>query len=137
MVSGDAKKNLWPRNTIFCIFLCRCCCNVKLPSYTFYGGNVVCARKNFVACVPVRFFSLPFIFTLLFARSSYFHSDGISCCSSKEIRLLFFPFLISLLALCRSSVLVELPQLSPTFSGSLSFSFSTFQICGHDNNLLI
>ena len=25
------------------------------------------------------------------------------------------------------------PSLSPTFSGSLSFSFSTFQICGHDN----
>ena len=28
--------------------------------------------KNFVACVPARFFSLPLIFALLSARSSYF-----------------------------------------------------------------
>ena len=32
--------------------------NVKIPSYTsyMYVGNVVCAHKSFVACVPVRFF---------------------------------------------------------------------------------
>ena len=29
--------------------------NVKLSSYTFYGGNVVCSHKKIAACVPIRF----------------------------------------------------------------------------------
>ena len=29
--------------------------NVKLPSYTSFVGNVVCAHQSFVACVPVQF----------------------------------------------------------------------------------
>ena len=51
--------------------------------------------KNFVACVPARFSSLPLIFTLLSARSSNFHSSGMSCCSSKDIRLFCFFFYLS------------------------------------------
>ena len=41
--------------------------SVKLSSYTFYGKQVsYVLTKDFVACVPVRFFfSLPLIFTLL------------------------------------------------------------------------
>ena len=38
---------------------------MKLPSYTFYGENVVVLTKNFAACFAVCFFSLPFIFTSL------------------------------------------------------------------------
>ena len=91
----------------------------------------MCSQKNFVACVPVRFFSLPLIFTLLFAHSSYFHSDGISCCSYKKIRLLCFSSLFWLSVGLQFSL--SSPSLSPTFLRSLSFSFSTFQICGHDN----
>ena len=49
--------------------------------------------KNFVACVPVRFFfSLPLIFILL-ALLSHFFTAGVkfSCrCSSNEVRLLCF-----------------------------------------------
>ena len=37
--------------------------NVKHSSYTFYGKKV--SYQRFVACVPVRFFSLPLVFTLL------------------------------------------------------------------------
>ena len=37
---------------------------MRLPSYTFYGENDVVHTKNFVACVPVGFFSLPLIFDL-------------------------------------------------------------------------
>ena len=57
--------------------------------------------KKFVACVPVRFSSLPLSFTLL-AASIYFLTAGtkFSCCSSSEIRLLCFLSLA--LALCRS-----------------------------------
>ena len=47
--------------------------NVKLPSYTSFVGDVVCAHQSFVACVPVRFcFSLPLILTLLMASISHF-----------------------------------------------------------------
>ena len=41
----------------------------KLPSYTFYGGNVV--------CVPVHFFSLPLIFTLVAASIFHFLTSAI------------------------------------------------------------
>ena len=41
----------------------------KLPSYTFYGGNVV--------CFPVHFFSLPLIFTLVTASISHFRTAAI------------------------------------------------------------
>ena len=81
--------------------------------YTFYGGNVVCARRiyiyiyMYVACVSVRFFwlSIPLIFTLLAARISHFLTGAIkfSGFSSKENRpplfislsLLFFLDLLS------------------------------------------
>ena len=43
--------------------------NMKLPSYTFYGGNVV--------CVPVSFlFSLPLVFTSCVCLSNHLHMDG-------------------------------------------------------------
>ena len=41
----------------------------KLPGYKFYGGNVV--------CVPVPFFSLPLIFTLVAASISNFLTFAI------------------------------------------------------------
>ena len=43
--------------------------NVKLPSYTFYGGNVV--------YVPVSFlFSLMLVFTICVCLSNHLHMDG-------------------------------------------------------------
>ena len=54
------EQQLCTCSTLFCTFLCRCCCNVKLPSYTFYGENVECARKKFAACVLVRLFFFVF-----------------------------------------------------------------------------
>ena len=68
----------------------------KLPSYMFYGWNVVCAHKRF-CCQFVFLFalicsSLPLIFTLLVASISQFLTavTKISCCSRNEIRLLLF-----------------------------------------------
>ena len=58
--------------------------NVKLLSYTFYGGNVV--------CVPVRFFFKNVIYTFVAASISQFLTAGtkFSIFSSNEIRLLCF-----------------------------------------------
>ena len=81
----------------------------KIPSYTFYGGNVV--RVLVCVCVFLLlllvllllfFFSLPLIFTLVAANISYFLTapSKFSCCSSNKKCLL--SFLSLALALCRS-----------------------------------
>ena len=72
-------------------------------------------------------FSLPLIFTLLAATGRY-----------KIFMLLFQRNSASSFFISRSSSLslffsLSFASLSPTFSFSLSFSFSIFQICGHDN----
>ena len=99
--------------------------NVKLPSYAFYGGNVV--RVFFFRLL---FFFLPLIFTLVAARISHFVTAAtkFSCRSSNNKWLL----------ISRSSSMLlffslSFAGLSPTFSFSLSFSCPIFQICGHDN----
>ena len=71
---------------------------VKLPSYTFYGGNVV--------CVPVHSFSLPLIFTLVAASISHFLTGAIkfSCYSSNKIGLLCFLSLALALSLLSTSM---------------------------------
>ena len=68
----------------------------KLPSYTFYGGNVV-----LVSC-SLFFFSLPLIFTLVATSISQFLTAAAKflCCSSNKKSLL--SFLSLALAFCRS-----------------------------------
>ena len=57
-VAQEIKRTL-TCSTLFCTFLCRCCRNVKLPSYTFYGENVVCVpKKILLLCSCSLFFSL-------------------------------------------------------------------------------
>ena len=54
-------------HTFFFTFLCRCGCNVKLPSNTFYGENVVCAHKKHLLLV--------FLFAFFFT-AAHFHLAG-------------------------------------------------------------
>ena len=70
---------------------------------------------------------------LLLDLSSAF--DTVDLDISLKDCTLFFQQMASYLPLLLSVALflVEVPGLSPTFSFSLSFSFSIFQICGDDN----
>ena len=63
--------------------------NLKPNSYTFYGGNFVCAHEK---CCCLCSCSSLLIFTLLFASIYRFLSGAIkfSCCSSNELPLLCF-----------------------------------------------
>ena len=81
----------------------------QLPGYTFYGGNVIRVLVHF--CI-----SLSLIFILVAASISQFshRRNEFSCCSLQQ----------------KMSPLFFLPRCG---SFSLSFSFSVFQICGHDN----
>ena len=77
----------------------------KLPSYKFYGGNVV--------CVPVPFFSLPLIFTLVAASNSHFLTAAItfSPYSSNKIGLLcFLSLALALSSLCTSMQTLKLSR---------------------------
>ena len=77
----------------------------KLPSYKFYGGNVV--------CVPVPFFSLPLIFTLVAVSISHFLTAAItfSPYSSNKIGLLcFLSLALALSLLCTSMQTLKLSR---------------------------
>ena len=103
------KKHVCICSTLLGTLPCRCCCNVKLPSYTFYGENVVCARKKILL--------LGFLLAFFHCPSFLPYCPLAVLISFRRYIMLFFQrnsspllsFKISLLALCRSSVLVELP----------------------------
>ena len=98
----------------------------KLFSYTFYGGNVV--------RVPVHFFSQPLIFTLQWWPLAFLILSPLQnfhvVLPTKKCLLRFFISRSKSLSPFFSLSFAGLP---PTFSFSLSFSCSIFQICGHDN----
>ena len=74
-------------------------------------------------------FSLPLIFSWVAASISHFLTAATnSCCSSNKKWLLISRS-------CCPSLFFSLSSagLLPIFSFSLSFPFSIFQICGHDN----
>ena len=131
------KEQLCTCSTLFCTldFLCRCCWNVKLPSYTFYGEIVVCAhQKKFVGLYSCSlFFHCSSFSPGLAASVANFLATATKCsyCSSNEVRLLCF--LISHSSSLSLFFSLSFNSLSPTFSFSLSFPFSIFQICGLDN----
>ena len=99
----------------------------KLLSYTFYGGNVVRVLVHFF------FTDTHFHVALVAASISYFVTAATKfcCCSSnKKMSPLFF---ISCSRPLSPFFSLSFAGLPPTFSFSLSFSCSIFQICGHDN----
>ena len=99
----------------------------KLLSYTFYGGNVA----RFL--VHPFFTAAHFYFALVAACISHFVTAAtkLSCCSSnKKMSHLFF---ISHSRSLSPFFSLSFAGLPPTFSFSRSFSYSIFQICGHDN----
>ena len=146
MLSGEGNAGEWWKTTIgliskksnfaravhfFRTFLCRCFARLQRET----SRNILVTRfmEEMSYVFSFTFFSLPLIFTLhwwphfLFGRRCY------------KIFMLFFPQKISpLFFIFRSRPLspffsFSCAGLPPTFSLSLSFSCSIFQICGHDN----
>ena len=99
--------------------------NVKLQkflSYTFFWRKCrTCRSFTFFHC---RSFS-PCISHVVTAATKF------SCCSFNKKSLLCF-FFISRSKSLSPFLSLSFVGLPPTFSFSLSFSCSTFQICGHD-----
>ena len=105
--------------------------NVNLPetSSTFFGENVVRVLVHVFQFFTAAHFHL----ALVAASISHFVTAAtkFSCCSSnKKMSPLFF---ISRSRSLSPFFSLSFAGLPPTFSFSLSFSCSIFQICGHDN----
>ena len=98
-----------------------------LRRYTLFGGNVAaCSRSLF-------FTAAHFHLGLVAASISHFATatTKFSCCpSNRKMSPLFF---ISRSRSLSPFFSLSFAGLPPTFSFSLSFSCSIFQICGHDN----
>ena len=111
------KKNTFARASLFFVHFFAVVLHAynvnfrKLPSYKFYGENVVPALVHF-------FLSLPLIFTLVTAGISRFFTAAakFSCCSSNKWLLIARSNSLSLF------FSLSFAGLSPSFSFSLSLS---------------
>ena len=101
--------------------------NAKLPE-TFFMEEM-----SYVFSFTFFFTTAHFLLALVAASISHFVTAAtkFSCCSSnKKMSPLFF---ISRSRSLSPFFSLSFAGLPPTFSFSLSFSCSIFQICGHDN----
>ena len=111
---SNQQKQLCTCRTLFCTFL-------KLPE----TSQLHVLWKKCHTCSRSLFFTAAYLHLALVAATKF------SCCSSnKKMSPLFFISRSRPLSPFNSLSFAGLP---PTFSFSLSFSFSIFQICGHDN----
>ena len=126
-----AKTTLHPQHTFFYTFLCRCfALQQRETSRNFLVTRFMQEMSN---VFPFTFFTAAYLhLALVNASISHFTAaTKFSCCSSnKKMSPLFFISPFKFLSLFFSSSFAGLP---PTFSFSLSFSCTIFQICGHDN----
>ena len=120
-------------STLFLFISLHCRCFARLQSETSRNFLVTRLWTNCRTCSCSLIFSLPLIFTLVAASISRFLTTATKfsrCSSNKKCLLCFFISRSCSLLLFFS---LSFAGLSSTFSFSLSFSFSIFQICGHDN----
>ena len=151
MPNGEGSAGEWWKTTIgliskksnfaraahfFCTFLCRCFARLQRETSRnflvtrFMDWNVVRFLVHFF------FTAAHFHLALVAASISHFVTTAtkLSCCSSKEkIPPLFF---ISRSRYLSPFISLSFAGLPPTFSFSLSFSSSIFQICGHNESKL-
>ena len=124
--SNQQKSNFARAAHFFCKFLCRCFAQLQRET-----------SRNFLVTrfFPSLFFFIAAHFHLALVAASISHFvtavTKFSCCSSnKKMSPLFF---ISRSRSLSPFFSLSFAGLPPTFSFSLSFSCSIFQICGHDN----
>ena len=129
-----AKKQLCTCNTLYLNISLPLFCTTstsnfqKLPSYTFYGENVVRVLFHFFFFTAAHFH-----LALVAASISHFLTAATrfsSCSSKQKMPPLFFIYRSRSLSLCFSLTFAGRP---PNSFFSPSFSCSIFQICGSDN----
>ena len=139
---GHARSLRMDYKDLWVVFFPRCAAGPKLAGSCcvrlhaalvtrFFGGNVVRVLVHFSVSLPLIFtlhsWSLPFL--ILSAPLQNFHV----VLPAKKCLLCFFFFYISRPRSLSPYFSLSFACLPPTFSFPLSFSCSTFLICGHDN----
>ena len=125
------ETTLHVQHTFFCTFLCRCF--ARLQRETSRNFLVTRLRRKCRTCSRSLFFTAAhFHLAMVAASISHFvTATKFSCCSSNKTCI--FRFFISRSKSLSPFFSLSFAGLPPTFSFSLSFSCSIFQICGHDN----
>ena len=127
-----AKATLRVQHTFFCTFVCSCFAQLQRETSRHFLITRFIEEMSYV--FPFTFFrGRSYSLTLVDASISHFVTapTKFSCCSSnKKMSPLFF---ISRSRSLSPFFSLSFAGLPPTFSFSLSFSCSIFQICGHDN----
>ena len=124
------KATLHVQNT-FCTFLCSCF--AQLQRETCWNFLVTRFIEEMSYVFSFTFFSLPLIFALHWWPLAFLILSPpllLEENSNKKMSPLFF---ISRSRSLSPYFSLSFAGLPPTFSFSLSFSCSIFQICGHDN----
>ena len=127
------KATLHAQHTCFCTFICFCFARLQLET----SGNFLVTRfmEEMSYVFSFTFFhcrSFSPCIWLVAANISHFVTTAtkFTCRSSKRMSPFFYLWRSRSLSSFFSLSFAGLP---PTFSFSLSFSCSIFQICGHDN----
>ena len=125
------KATLHVQHTCFCTFICFCFARLQLET----SGNFLVTRF-------MEEMSYVFSFTFFHCRSFSHSIGGLILILSPPLHnfrvvLPTKKCLLCFFSLCSKSLSpflsLSFAGLPPTFSFSLSFSCSIFQICGHDN----
>ena len=131
-MSNQQKSNFVRAAHFFCTILCSCFARLQRESSRNLLQLHILWRKCRTCSHLLFFTAAHFHLPLVAASISYFltATAKFSCCSSNKKNVSFVVYLLLQISLPFSRSFVGLP---PTFSFSLSFSCSIFQICGHDN----
>ena len=135
LISKNWMSNFARAAHFFCTFLCRCFARLQRET-----------SRNFLVTRFMEEMSYVFSFTSFSFTAAHFHlalvaasishfvtaATKFSCCSSNK-KVSLFVFFISRSRSLSPFFSLSFAGLPPTFSFSLSFSCSIFQICGHDN----
>ena len=126
--SYQQKNNFARAAHFFCTFLCRCFARLQRET----SRNFLVTRFMEEMSQVFSFFTAAhFHLALVPASISDFSLQNFSCRSSnKKISPLFF---VSRSRSLSPFFFLSFAGLPPTFSFSLCYSCSIFQICGHDN----
>ena len=131
-----SKKATFARAAnFFCTFLCRCFARIQRETSRNFLVTLFLEEMSYV--FSFTFFHCPLIFTLhwwplaLLMLSPPLQNFHVVL--PKKNVSFFFSSLISRSRSLSPFLSLSFAGLPPTFSFSLSFSCSVFQICGHDN----
>ena len=129
------KSNFARAAHFFCTFLCRRFVRLQRTASRNFSVTRFMEEMSYEFSFTFFFTDAHFHLALVAASISHFVTAAtkFSCCQFRQKKCLLSSTFISRSWSLSPFFLLSFAGLPPTFSFSLSFSYFTFQICGHDN----